>query len=266
MYMYRFICIYIWLWKLDLERKRKMNCWYWMNRRNPCGREVDEVGSVWDGQLLPNMRGNLVQSLSLQHNKRNVDIKTLLNEINACACLGSSSVNYRTMWNLEKRHVTWWEKERRRKRWKNNIQKGNAEARMCVENAVCQKNKAIHFLRVSTKVETAAARVQIEALRRFPPLSTHLNANLKHEMFKHHEWKERPEVLMAWQQQTVYWVCCSRSSRRSWPQDRLFVKSAASKKQAEFSEVSSWWASVAERNSSCSLRLFLKQPGVCLGW
>lgn len=63
---------------------------------------------------------------------------------------------------------------------KNTIQKGNAEARMCVENAVCQKNKAILFLRVSAKVETASARVQTEALRRFLPLLTHLNANLKH--------------------------------------------------------------------------------------
>lgn len=136
---------------------------------------------------------------------------------------------------------------------------------MCVENADCQKNKAIHFLRVSAKVETASARVPTEALRRFLPLSTHLNANLKHRMFKHHEWKERREVLQARQQHTAYWICCSRSSRWSRPRDRLFVSSAASKKQAGFSEVSSSWSSVAERNSSSSLHLFLKQTGVCRG-
>lgn len=68
-----------------------------MNRRNPCGGEVEEVGSVCDGQLLPNVQGSLVQSLALQHHKPSLDIKTFLNEINACVCPGSSSVNYRTM-------------------------------------------------------------------------------------------------------------------------------------------------------------------------
>lgn len=99
LYIYIYIYIWLWLWKLDLERKRKMNCWYWMNRRNPCGGEVDEVGSVCDGQLLPNVWGSFVQSLALQHDKPNVDIKTFLNEIHACACPGSSSM---TMSNLEK--------------------------------------------------------------------------------------------------------------------------------------------------------------------
>lgn len=89
------------------------------------------------------------------------------------------------------------------KKKKNTIQKGNAEARMCVENAVCQKNKAILFLRVSAKVETASARVQTEALRRFLPLLTHLNANLKHWMFKHHGWKEKWEGLQARQRHTT---------------------------------------------------------------
>lgn len=190
-----------------------MNCWYWMNRRNPCGGEVEEVGSVCDGQLLPNVWGSLVQSLALQHDKPSLDIKTFLNEINACVCPGSSSVNYRTMWNLEKslfnlkvaagesKGKVMWHDEKKKEEIaeKNNIQKGNVEARICVCGtcSLSEKNKAISFLRVSAKVETTVARVQTEALRRFLPLSTCLNTNLKHRMFKRHEWKERWEVLQS---------------------------------------------------------------------
>ena len=41
------------------------------------------------------------------------------------------------------------------------IQKGNTEvAKTHAENAVCQKNQAINFLRMSAKVDAVAARVQ----------------------------------------------------------------------------------------------------------
>lgn len=251
-----------------------MNCWYWMNRRNPCGGEVEEVGSVCDGQLLPNVRGSLVQSPALQHHKPSLDIKTFLNEINACVCPGSSSVNYRTMWNLEKRlfnlkvaageskgKVTWQEEKNKEE---------IAEKKITFRKAM-QKQGYVWGMQSVRKTKQSVSWEWALSLR------------LRQPEFK---LKPREDSCLCQHVWTLIWntECsnamsgkkdekCYRPDNCTPPTEYAVPEAAGeadletgySKKQAGFSEVSSSWSSVAGRNSSCSLCLFLKQPGVCLG-